>query len=113
MLLISVGYFARGIKSTKSIEGQDVSFSCEVFEENTESQWFKDGVKVCDDQKYEIRSIGKYHRLTIRSADLSDRGDFMVNVNGRTRTADLIVRGKMLLCEVMFGFEINPCIRTQ
>lgn len=88
------GYFTRKLKDIACIEGAKVRLTCEVIDDNMEGQWLKDGIEITNNEKYIFHTSGKHHKLTINTVDTRDSGDYMISVNGRTRSANIKVTGE-------------------
>lgn len=96
--LIFSAFFTITLRDKSCYEGDTITFTCEVIDLLTTSQWFKDGANI-DNGRYVIKQMGKTHQLTIKYANLCDRGRFGVDVNGRCRQASLEVIGKATLTD--------------
>ena len=90
-------YFNRKPKDSTVFEGETVELKCEVVEENMTSKWLRGEVEIGQSCKTFLTMTGKLHQLTIQHADMSDEGQYTVDVNGRKRSLFLQVKGKMLI----------------
>lgn len=76
--------------------GDTAQFKCEAKENGMIVKWYKDNDEIQSD-RYKAEQKGNGYQLTIRNVDTTDSGSYSISVNGRTRTAILIVEGKSTL----------------
>ena len=88
-------YFNRKQRDVSVFEGEKVELKCEVVEENMTSKWLRGEVEIRQSSKTFLTMTGKLHQLTIQHAEMSDEGQYTVDVNGRKRSSFLQVKGKM------------------
>lgn len=57
-------------------------------------KWYKDDKEV-QSKRYIVEQNGQMCQLTIQNGEPTDTGFYSISVNGRTRTAFLMVEGKL------------------
>jgi hypothetical protein len=73
------------------LEGETVSFVCEVNKENHPAMWLKDGVVITEEDGYEFIMDGKRHILKIPDTTIEHEAEFTVKINGCESKAKLKV----------------------
>lgn len=81
------------ISDMECLEGETVSFVCEVNKENAPAMWLKDGLIITEEDGYEFILDGKRHILKIPEANLEHDAEFIVKINGCESKARLRVEG--------------------
>ncbi|XP_074642623.1 twitchin-like [Tubulanus polymorphus] len=76
----------RGLEDKVIREKDTVTFECEVSKLKVNTHWYKDDRDLIHDDKYEMSSDGQVHRLTIKSANRYDAGDFTIVVEGTLKS---------------------------
>lgn len=76
-------------------EGETARFKCVAIENGMVVKWYKDNKEIQSD-KYIVEQKGQVYQLTINNGDPMDTGYYSIRVNGRTRTAFLMIEGKLL-----------------
>ena len=119
-----LGYFTKHLESVACIEGAKAVLLCEVLEVVEIFEWFKDGVKITNGEKYRMTTEGKECRLEINSVGLQDTGTYCFNVKEQSSSAYIHVQGKnyylyLFLFVVIFYFknerngEMSDCTPKQ
>lgn len=72
-----------------------MSLECEISKPDRQLQWFKNGLDLPVDARFEIKVDGCSHRLLIHEAKLEDIGDYTVKIGNQQSTARLDVEGKI------------------
>lgn len=69
----------------------------EVTNVTEEVKWYKNGEEIVPDpaQRYQVESMGRQHKLVIRSASLDDMGLYSCAVEERECSAQLHVSGEI------------------
>ncbi|VDI74011.1 Hypothetical predicted protein, partial [Mytilus galloprovincialis] len=94
--------FKQPLQNKTSVEGSNTTFECETEKENSDSEWFKDGVKMVDgNKKIKMETVlGHTFKLTIKCISLLDNGKYSIRVNGILSEAELDVKCNQL--EILF-----------
>ena len=78
------------------VEGETVSFECEVNKENSPAMWLRDGVPITEEDGYEFICDGTKHILKIPEANIEHEAEYTVKINGCESTARLKVEGQFV-----------------
>lgn len=103
----------RPISDIECLEGETVSFVCEVNKENAPAMWLKDGVIITEEDGYEFIMDGKRHILKIPDVTIDHDAEFTVKINGCESKARLRVEGRSKHCcfsvffKSKFGFTVS------
>lgn len=91
--------FTLTLQDTTVRESEDAVMVVEITKESEEVRWYKDGKEIIPDpsQRYQVESMGRQHKLVIRSASLDDMGIYSCTVEERECSAQLHVAGGQLL----------------
>ena len=81
------------IKDTECLEGETVSFVCEVNKENHPAMWLRDGTVITEEDGFEFINDGKRHILKIPSVNIEHDAEFTIKINGCESKARLKVEG--------------------
>ncbi|CAC5365103.1 unnamed protein product [Mytilus coruscus] len=87
-------YFISSLCDVTCKEGETALFNCEAIENGMVVKWYKDDKEVQSD-RYIVEQNGQTYQLTIQNGEPTDTGFYSKSVNGRTRTAFLMVEGKL------------------
>ncbi|XP_063417927.1 obscurin-like [Mytilus trossulus] len=88
-------YFTMSFNDITCKEGETARFKCVAIENGMVVKWYKDNKEIQSD-KYIVEQKGQVYQLTINNGDPMDTGYYSIRVNGRTRTAFLMIEGKLL-----------------
>lgn len=86
--------FTKPLVNIEVTEGQSIVLECTLSKPNRPVTWFKKGSKVSASETIVLKSDGSNHKLTIERAELSDKGDYSIKVDGKTSKASVKVIGK-------------------
>lgn len=90
--------FKQPLQNKTSVEGSNTTFECETEEENSDSEWYKDGIKMDDDTtKIKMETVLRHiFKLTIKRTSVLDSGKYSIRVNGILSEAELDVKCNQL-----------------
>ncbi|KAH9498303.1 hypothetical protein Btru_006488 [Bulinus truncatus] len=93
LLLVEEGplTITRPISDIECLEGETVSFVCEVNKENHPAMWLKDGMIITEEDGYEFIMDGKCHILKVPEVNLDHDAEYTVKINGCESKAKLRV----------------------
>ena len=84
----------RGLENIKVTSANvTVTFECELSKDGLKVEWFKGDKKLKRDDRYNMSSVGKVHKLTIDSVDSEDVGKYTVAFEKLSSTAKLSMEG--------------------
>lgn len=93
--------FVKPLSDVTVKEHENVEFITEVNKEGVTVKWFVDNKEIEEDERFEIYSEGRTHRLRIKDAVLPDSGEIMARVEGKTQKATLSVEGKYVILKLV------------
>ena len=73
---------------------EEIVLQCEMSRSNGQVRWFKDGLKVVEDDNVRLTSEGPYRRLTVASAAAKDSGEYVCDTDGDSVFFQLTVSGR-------------------
>ena len=79
------------IAETKVQVNNEATFECEVSVDDCMPVWTKNNKKLNDGEKYQMKSEGRKHFLTVRRVNVTDQGDYTCSVGSKQCTAPLFV----------------------
>lgn len=74
LLLAGIIHFTKRIRSIEVNENQSATFECELSFDNAIVTWYKDTWGLKESPKYNFRSEGRRHFMTIRNITSDDEG---------------------------------------
>ena len=84
----------RGLENVKVTSANvAVTFECELSKDGLKVEWFKGEKKLKRDDRYNMSSSGKVHKLTIDSVDSEDVGEYTVAFEKLSSAAKLSMEG--------------------
>ena len=84
----------RGLENVKVTSANvTVTFECELSKDGLKVEWFKGDKKLKRDDRYNMSSVGKVHKLTIDSIDSEDVGEYTVAFEKLSSAAKLSMEG--------------------
>lgn len=86
--------FALGLNDVAIQEGDTATFSCEVSKKGITVKWFQNGHEINEDERFEVLSEDRVHKLIIKDAILADGGSITAKVEDQKTTAKLTVDGR-------------------
>ena len=78
-------------------ESEPCTLEVKVNKPNAVLTWYQNGKEVSADDRVEIIVEGTVHQLNIKSAQLTDEGDYLVTVGVAVSQGHLTVDGKFIL----------------
>jgi hypothetical protein len=97
--------------STHVIENDDANFVCEVSDEDTNVEWYKNGNLIESSDRYKISKNGRLRTLSITSVKCSDSGEYScMTSDGRCRTDGVLKVSGICL---FFSIEMTTLIIVQ
>ena len=100
MILVSVEaiIFTKELTDLKVNQvGIKVTFECELSKRGLKVDWYKGMKKLRRDERYDVKSEGKEHRLIIEKISAQDIGEYRAEYQTLTTAAKLSVEGKICL----------------
>jgi hypothetical protein len=92
-LYVEVAYIIpRNFKNTVIPQTHTATFECEVTKENLETHWFRDGVEIVPDEKYEVIVQGLCYRLLIHNCTMTDNCEIVFLAADESVAANLEVK---------------------
>lgn len=88
--------FVKPLSNITVKERDTVEFITEVNKEGVTVKWFVDNKEIEEDERFEMYSEGRTHRLIIKDAVMPDSGEIMARVEGKTQKATLSVQGSVI-----------------
>lgn len=88
----------RPLTDTECLEGETVSFVCEVSKPGVPALWLKDGVAISEEDGFEFIADGCIHILKIPEATVDHDAVYTIKINGSKSIAKLFVEGRLLYC---------------
>uniref|UniRef100_W5KAC1 Obscurin, cytoskeletal calmodulin and titin-interacting RhoGEF n=1 Tax=Astyanax mexicanus TaxID=7994 RepID=W5KAC1_ASTMX len=89
--------FIQELKNQKAVEGESVTWSCELSKSSSAVQWRKGEVELCSCAKYEFKQDGHHFQLIIHNLEPEDSGEYTCDSGDRQSTARLAVQAKPVL----------------
>ena len=89
--------FNKEVESVVVKEGGRAVFCCELSKPGAPVDWRKGRVVLKPGDKYEMKQEGPYTKLIICNAEEDDAGKYTCKSQDSQSTAELIVKGKLLL----------------
>uniref|UniRef100_A0A8B9GXJ4 Ig-like domain-containing protein n=1 Tax=Astyanax mexicanus TaxID=7994 RepID=A0A8B9GXJ4_ASTMX len=86
--------FIQELKNQKAVEGESVTWSCELSKSSSAVQWRKGEVELCSCAKYEFKQDGHHFQLIIHNLEPEDSGEYTCDSGDRQSTARLAVQGR-------------------
>lgn len=86
--------FVKPLSDVTIKERETAEFATEVNKEGVTVKWFVDNKEIEEDERFEIYTEGRQHRLIIKDAVLPDSGEVVARVEGKVQKATLKVEGK-------------------
>ena len=83
--------------------GIDVTLECEISKDGLKVEWYKGEKKLRRDDKYEIVTDGKVHRLVISKVTAEDGSKYSAVYEKLKTTGKLMLAGKNLLLLALFA----------
>ena len=99
--------FVKPLKNLVVKERETAEFVTEVNKEGITVKWFIDNKEIEEDEKYEIYTEGRKHRLVVKEALLPDSGEIVARVEGKMQKATLTVEGKDFLIFLIQSLCLN------
>lgn len=99
--------FVKPLSNIVIKERETAEFVTEVNKEGITVKWFIDNKEIEEDEKYEIYSEGRTHRLVVKDAVLPDSGEIIARVEGKMQKATLTIEGMTALLCVMNSHELG------
>lgn len=75
--------------------GAQVTFQVTLSQGGVTGEWFKDGVKITSESRYQSYQTGNSIYLLFTNSQVSDSGRYTFTVNGQSTSAQLTVTGKL------------------
>lgn len=94
--LISVIIIRPIEEQQQHIEGDKVTFTCEVNSEVLPGTWFKDGQELSGSDNLDITANGGIREIIIQRVTVEDRGYYSFEIGDKTSGGLLVVLGKNL-----------------
>lgn len=88
-------HITRPLCDTECLEGETVSFVCEVSKPGVPAMWLKDGVPITEDDGFEFITDGCTHILKIPEATPDHDAVYTIKINGSKSIAKLFVEGRL------------------
>ena len=85
--------FITPLKDQRVPEGDTATFQCESSRDDTPVKWFRGTKEIVPDEKYEIVSEGKVHKLIVKDCKVADMSQFTCKLPKEKTTAKLTVDG--------------------
>lgn len=89
--------FTKELESQTADEGDSVTLNCELSKAGVPLEWRKGELGLCPCAKYEIRQKVHLATLIIHDVDSEDSGSYTCDAGDRRSTAQLAVKGMLLL----------------
>lgn len=89
--------FTKELASQTADEGDSVTLNCELSKAGVPLEWRKGELGLCPCAKYEIRQKVHLATLIIHDVDSEDSGSYTCDAGDRRSTAQLAVKGMLLL----------------
>lgn len=74
-------------------KGQSLTLKCELSKDIVAVTWLKGNARIKSCKKYEMKSDGCVHSLTVHDIDSDDEADYTVVVGEKESTAYVMVEG--------------------
>ena len=81
--------------------GKTVTFEAELSKEGLQVEWYHNNKQIRRDDKHDIKTDGKVHRLIIDKVDSSDIGEYKVAYQNLESSAKLSVEGQFYNWDVI------------
>ncbi|XP_046554801.1 titin-like [Haliotis rubra] len=93
------------------MEGETVTFVCEVTEADQPAKWMKNGMELKPSDKIKMEVDGKIHRLIISPAELDDQSEYTIMIRSAQSTAPLTVEEIPL--EIIVPLKEIECVEGE
>ncbi|XP_026168655.1 obscurin isoform X4 [Mastacembelus armatus] len=87
-------FFHKELKNEDAVEGDDITFCCELSKPGVHVEWRKGGMVLLPGKKYEMRQEGCIQELCIRNLEPDDSGYYTCDAGDQLTTASLAVQVK-------------------
>ncbi|XP_076090563.1 obscurin-like protein 1 [Mytilus galloprovincialis] len=89
--------FIEDLVDQNCFQGDPVTFTCEVKQENIEGIWSKDGNELKPSESINITVDGRIHKLVLKSSITYDSGNYSCQIKDENSSAQLIVKEVIIL----------------
>lgn len=83
--------FTKPLEDKHCIEGDSITFTCEVNLENLPGKWKKDGQKLEPSESLNISVDGRIHKLDLNSVTVYDSGEYTCYIKNKNSFLRLTV----------------------
>ncbi|XP_073686713.1 obscurin [Garra rufa] len=89
--------FTQALKNQTAVEGESVSFQCELSKPDIPVEWRRGEIGLCPCAKYEFKQNGHRAQLVIHDLEAEDSGDYICDTGERQSIAYLEVKALPVL----------------
>lgn len=86
-------YFLEDPSNIECTQGKDAMLTCKIRTESPSVKWYKGGNVLTPNEKYKMSNDGIEHKLILKNVDLSDSGEYCVEVGKGSKKLQLTVIG--------------------
>ncbi|XP_016314282.1 obscurin-like [Sinocyclocheilus anshuiensis] len=89
--------FTQALKNQAAVEGESISFQCELSKADIPVEWRKGEIGLCPSAKYELKQDGHRAQLVIHDLEHEDSGDYICDTGEHQSIAYLKVKALPVL----------------